>query len=509
MTKPIALRRHFCLGVLVVWLAVVSGCRFHRPRLSTLQVVQDEGVLTLDPDQRFEFANSVVAMNLYDSLVRFDSNMNLVPEAAVSWETPNDRTWRFTLRPGLHFQDGSPLTAADVVFTIHRVLSQKGSELTPLVAGITAVRAIDPQTVEVTTGTPNMLLLPRLAFIYILPKKLLEKEGDTVFFQHPIGSGPYRFVARRPDTIEVAAFHGFWGRRPSIQRVNFRYADSVQQQWAAVASGRPTILLDAPRAGWETHLKDGKFEFIIHSGLTVSYLEFNVTPRPGNPLADVRVREAVRLALDIPELIQKTLSGHDYPASQLVPPDVIGYNPAITIPGRNLTRARQLLAEAGYLHGFDLAFDEEVGSTSAFQTRLLDHLREVGIHVTIKSWPEKEFFDRMDKGLSELHIIGWSCASGDSAELLEACFHSRQKQLGRDNASGYSNPEFDRLVESLSSINNPARRVAVEQQAMAILMRDLPAIPLLIEEDRYVVTHDVQWHPRADAAIWLPEASLK
>lgn len=491
-------------------LAAAPSCR-PASDSAPLVVIQTSDVLTLDPNERFEVVTDTVAMNLFDPLVRYDAHMNLEPCLAERWETPTERSWRVHLRSGVRFHDGAPLTADDVVFTLRRALHRPDAETYPFLAGIEDVRALDPLTVEITTKEPTPLL-SRLSFIYILPGKRMEREGEKEFFQHPVGSGPYRFVSRRAgESIEVEAFPDYWQGRPTVRRAVFRAVARAEDQWKAVATTHPTVLLSAPRRGWAEHLKDGGLRLIERPSLTVIYLGMNVTPRPDNPLADIRVRRALRMAVDLRELVGRGTENHGFPASQFVPPDVIGYNSALAIPTPDRAGAKRLLAEAGYPNGLSLVIDDETGPPSPTLAEITRQLAEVGVRLTPRYWPKEAFFDRIDQGQSPLHITGWVCSSGESSELFETTFHTRVSggSLGRSNGIGYSNPEIDRLTEQMLTTIDPAARVELEKQAMAAVVADLPWIPLYIPEDRYALTPDVRWEPRADGEILLPEVRLQ
>lgn len=489
----------------------LASCRRIPAPPATLTVVQSSDILSLDPNEKFEVVTDTVAMNLFDSLLRYDAHMTLQPSLAKRWETPNDRTWHIHLRPGVRFHDGTLLTPDDVVYTLRRVLQRPDSELYTFLAGIDEVRVFDRDTVEIITRQPTTLLT-RLSFIYILPGKRLEREGEKEFFLHPVGTGPYRFVSRRPgDSVELEAFPDYWDGKPTIPRVVFRAVPRPEDQWRVATTSRPTLLLSAPRKGWAQHLKDPNLRLIERPSLTVSYIGLNVTPRPGNPLADLRVRQAIRIALDLKELVRRGAATHGFPASQFVPPDVIGYNPALTVASPDLAGARRLLAEAGYPSGLDLVLDTETGGRSPMVGEVLRQLAGVGIRVTPRAWTKEVFFDRIDRGLSDLHVSGWVCSSGESSELFETCFHSREARsgLGRSNGIGYSNPEIDRLTEQIMSTIDPAARVELEKRAMEIVVHDLPWIPLYVQEDRYAFTPEVSWEPRADGEVLLPEVHLR
>ena len=491
-------------------LAFLGGCARRSPR--ALTIVQSNDITTLDPNREFEVVNDIVAMNVFDPLLRFDRHMTLQPSLAVRWENPNDRTWRLHLRSGVRFHDGTPLTGEDVVYTIRRVLSHPDSELYPFFAGV--VRRIDspePDIVEIETEHPTPLL-SRLAFVYILPARLLERVGDAEFFRRPVGTGPYRFVAWKPgDRVEVAAWDGYWGGRPAVASALFRTVEAPEQRWVVAAREAPVIVLEGPRQKWDEHRKDRSLVLIARPSLSVSYIGLNVAPRPGNPLADARVRRALRLAIDQKELLRRGADNHGFPATQYVPPDVVGYNPAIPPPEYDPAQARRLLAEAGYPGGIDLPLDVEAPVATGFVRELGDELGRASIRAAPHSFSKEEFLRRIDDGRSIAHLAGWVCTSGESSELFETSLHTRGPAggLGRDNGTGYSNPALDRVIDQLVATIDPGGRVELEKRAMAIAVGDLPFIPLYVQEDRYVLTPDVAWEPRPDGEIFLPEVRLR
>lgn len=475
-------------------------------------VVQSGDITTLDPNRTFEVVNDIVAMNIYDPLLRFDRHMTLQPALAVRWENPNERTWRIHLRTDAKFHDGAPLTGDDVVFTIRRVLSHPDSELYPFFAGV--VRRVDSparDVVEIETEQPTPLL-SRLSFVYILPKARLERLGEDAFFRAPVGTGPYRFVDwRKGDRVEVAAFDAYWGGRPAIPSAAFRDVEAPAARWDLALRRHPTVVLEGPREGWDEHRSDRRLVLLARPSLSVSYLGINVTPSADNPLADVRVRRAIRLAIDLKELLRKGVANHGFPATQYVPPDVVGYNPALPPPPHDVAEARRLLAAAGHPGGVDLTLDTQIPVQTPMVVELVSELAEASIRVVPKFWGKEKFLDRIDQGTSRLYLAGWVCTSGESAELFESSLHTRTASagLGRDNGNGYSNPRLDRLIEQLVATIDPGARVDLEKRAMAEAIDDLPYVPLYVQEDRYVLTPDVVWEPRADGEIWLPEVRLR
>jgi peptide/nickel transport system substrate-binding protein len=237
----------------------------------------------------------------------------------------------------------------------------------------------------------------------------------------------------------------------------------------------------------------------------------NVTPGAANPLADLRVRQAIRLAIDLKELLRRGAAGHGFPASQYVPPDVVGYNPELPLPEYDPARARRLLADAGHPDGIDLPIDVQAPIETALVREIVDELGRASIRAAPRYLPKEQFLRRIEDGTSAAHLAGWVCTSGESAELFESSLHTRVAAggLGRDNGTGYSNPELDRVVDQLVGTIDPGARVELEKRAMAIAVADLPYIPLYVQEDRYVLTPEVAWEPRADGEIFLPDVRLR
>jgi peptide/nickel transport system substrate-binding protein len=309
----------------------------------------------------------------------------------------------------------------------------------------------------------------------------------------------------------MAASPDYWGGRPAVGRVRFRAVSSPQERWQVATSADPVILLEGPRQGWEEHLSDRRVRLIARPSLSVSYIGVNVTPRADNPLADLRVREAIRLSLDLKEVLSRGARNHGFVATQFVPPDVIGYNPSLAAPARDADAARALLAQAGHPGGLDLTLDEREDSQSPVVAEIVRELAESGIRLKVRNWKKAEFLERVDRGDFSLHITGWICSSGDSAELFESSLHTREPNggLGRDNGTGYSNPALDAMIEQILTTIDSGARIELEKRAMKIAVADLPLIPLFIQEDRYALSPDVVWEPRADGEIWVPDVTLR
>jgi peptide/nickel transport system substrate-binding protein len=472
-----------------------------RGRSDTLSVIWSGNVLSLDPNTEFEFASDTIAMNVFEPLLRLDQRLSFAPVLAESWDIADGRTWRFRLRKGVSFHDGTPLTAEDVVFTIERVRSSARSDLKPFLAGITSVRALDPSTVEVVSERPADLL-PALSFIYILPKASLEKAGEKKFFEKPAGTGPYEFVEQKPhERLVLRRFDAHRGPAPYFARAVFRHVKRSDDKWIAARDNAPAIILGPGRKAWNEHQKDRDFVLLSRHGISVQFLACNM--RPGSPLADVRVRRALRAAIDYEALSERVSGGQSFAASQLVTPDIFGFDPQLAVPAFEPGLAKTLLTKAGHASGLDLTLNTGEGP-DLLSDELIRQLGLAGVRVRRVPAPEGSFFRRLQDCEGDLHLSGWFCSTGDASELLVGTFTSGRVRT-RPTACGYGSAELDALVETAARTLDARERRALLQGAMRRLVEDLPWIPLLVSYDRYALTKGLAWEPRADGELFLPD----
>ena len=238
------------------------------------------------------------------------------------------------------------------------------------------------------------------------------------------------------------------------------------------------------------------------AGLRVLFLGLRVD-RP--PFSDPRVREAIDLAIDRTELVRRALGGRATVATQLVPPSIVGFEPALRLPRPDRARARALLAAAGHPRGLDVRLDgpsNRYVNDVAILAELARQLGEIGVRVTVNALDKRDFFPLIEGGRSRMHLLGYSCESGDAGDLLGALLHSSTGgALGSLNSLGLSDPELDRLIEAADRARtDPARahelRIAI---ARAAALR--AALPLHIQTEAVVLSRRLAWDPPLNMAI--------
>jgi peptide/nickel transport system substrate-binding protein len=447
----------------------------------------------LDPHLHDEVATHWVLDNVYDALVTFDADMHVLPALAAGWDNPDDLTWRFRLRPGVRFQDGRPLGAADVVTSLERARSHPQSKMSGYLVEMAAVRAIDPRTVEVQTRRPYPILLNKLTFIAIVPRDAPARIAK------PLGTGPYRFVSYTPGRrCELAAWKGAWSAGSELEpRVSIGFESDAAKRVERLTSGQADLVAELPSQDADRVSSAPGCAARSAGGLAVNYLQPRVDIAP---FSDRRVRRAISLAVDREALVRLMLHGRGAAAGQMVGPKVFGYAPEIRPPRRDLAAARQLLAAAGYPGGLDAVLEYRDGQDVA---PLRAQLAEAGIRLRPRPRQWSELYPRLLRGQVAFYYGSWQCSSGDASDLFDNKVHTRDpaRGYGDSNSNGYSNPALDRLIESSGATLNMNERRRILESGMRLLDADLPLIPLAVQFNLFGVRTGLAWAPRLDARI--------
>jgi len=470
---------------------------------ATLRIATAFDPQTMDPHAVALLYHSRVAFQVYDSLVHRDAAFKLEPGLATSWQMPNATTWRFKLRSGVIFHDGTPFTADDVVFSIGRAMaapSQRGFQL----KGVTAAKKVDELTVELVTEAPDAVLPEKLVFLPMMSKAWSEKHGvqkaqdfngkqETHAVRNANGTGAWRLERYEPDVRTVLKRHpGWWGRTDprngNVDEVRFVTIKSDATRLAALASGEVDLVMDPPYQDIGRLQRDERFTVVQTADIGQQYLTFDQARdeladsdvKGRNPFKDLRVRRAVAHAINVPLIIDKVLRGQARQTGAFLSPLVDGSPAELDRPlPYDPARAKALLAEAGYPNGFAVTLDcvnvawrENVCQAAAAM------LTQAGIRTTLRSSPTNQFFPKLSQGTASFVEYGWT-ASPDAWASLNALFRTFDRSgLGTFNAGRYSNPQLDVLIDNLRVEPDLTRRRAMVGVALRLIGDDLPYIPL-------------------------------
>ncbi|MCM2254903.1 MAG: ABC transporter substrate-binding protein [Vicinamibacteria bacterium] len=510
------------LGRIACLALFATACERPAPP-STLVILNDGDVVGLDPHRvGAVFQTHTVLANVYEGLVAFDAEMAMHPALAEAWSNPDDDTWDFRLRPGVRFHDGQALEAEDVVFSFRRALDGDRSLARTALGGVVDVQALPGGRVRLRTAEPDATLVARLRDVAVVSRRAIERQGEAALAERSAGTGPYQIVAHRPgEQVELRRFEGHWRGVPTIERVRF-VARSFGAADAEPLAARAPMLFWAPRDPALLRRARAEWEPRVGPGLGVSYLGFDLHgPRTsgvrlpagstGNPFLDVRVREAIALALDIASLPQRVAGGEALVARQLVAPVVAGFDGAAPAPRRDLEAARRQLAAAGFADGFEVDLDlrEQMAEYAA---PLVADLAELGLQVRPRTWPDDEFFARVRGGRASLYVLRFSCRTGDAQELLDRWVHSKDpaRGYGQANYSYDANPVpgLDDEIEELRPLIVPAERMAAVSAGLRRVGEARLAVPLLNEKTVVFADKALRWTPRADTFFLAAEVGV-
>jgi len=493
-------------------LALVSllgtGCRKSPPPASEISLSVPYELSTFDPHEKDLLSNVALLSHVYEPLVTSDASMAIRSCLAERWVSPDPLTWILTLRPGVRFHSGAPLTSADVVATFERVSGARNLEVSGYLMNVASVKALDEQRVEIRTKSPMSILLQKIRYMAIT-RKGVDPARETD------GTGPYRLSSPKPGpTFELTRHEEYWGRKPAFQRVTFRLKRTPDQALDDFLAGT-SPLVQANTRRVESALRGLTDVTILkQSSIFVKFLAFDVkrdeTPGvPGrkNPFRDVRVRRAVRLAIDRAKLAA-SLSSYAVPTSQPVPPFIFGFDPSIPETPYDAAKARALLAEAGLPGGFTVTLHtRQLLAESAGHLKAM--LAEVGIDVKVLALPDAEYFPALSRREGSMYLSRFGCPSGDVSDLLDKAIHTVEpaRHFGESNNGDYTNPELDRLIEESSGLAEMSQRRPVLQQIIRKVMDDAAFLPLYADLDVFLMRKVLSWQPRSDGYVFAFEVA--
>jgi peptide/nickel transport system substrate-binding protein len=462
-------------------------------------------VTTLDPHFFHLTSNTEIHKGIYSGLVTQDANMKVVPDLAMSWRTLDDMHWEFKLRPGVTFQDGSPFTADDVVFTYERARSVPNSpgSFLQYLKHVSKTTAADPLTVVVETDGPDPILLNELQNVWIVSRKngAGATTSDYNSGKAAIGTGPYRLVEWVPgDHITLARFEGYYGPKPDWDKVTYRAIVNDAARSAALLSGDVDLIASVPGNDLANVRGNGAFEVSTMQSNRCFFWTIDVDrdvspmvtdsdgkPMTRNPLKDVRVRLAMSKALDRNALVSRVMQGQGVPASQFMPDGVPGTSTELKPVAYDLDGAKKLLAEAGYPNGFGLT----VASTNdryindAAMTQAVGQMwSRLGLKITVATFPKAVYFPRAVKLEYSVLLSGNSTDTSEPLSQLAYLLGTfdASKAIGAGNYGRYSNPAFDQLIaQAYRTMDDGKRAALIAQAAERGIGHDVAVIPMLFQ----------------------------
>jgi peptide/nickel transport system substrate-binding protein/oligopeptide transport system substrate-binding protein len=501
-------RSHLLLAVLVVSTAcggTAAGGAGGDRRAARLVYYERSDPRSLDPALSTDVPTGEMVTLVFDGLTQFDPDGRLLPALADRWTArPDGRRYVFHLRAGVRFHDGTPLTARAVRASFLRVLSPatRGGRTWPLypIAGAedyatgraSDVRGLEPQgdsavaftLVEPLAIFPTFLAMPVAS---VAPVSVPADLG-----QHPVGSGPWRFVAwRHDDELVFARNADYWGGAPVADTLAVRIVPEALTRAAEFEAGRLSVV-EVPfgeTARWRAAHPDWLVE---KPALRVVYVALN--NRRG-PLADVRVRQALNQAVNVPELLATVYSGRGIAARGAIPPPLAGSDTTRAAYGFDPAAARRLLAQAGYPDGLRLELWRTAANAelSAVAQAIQSQLAGVGVRVDLIERDASSQREAARKGQTDMVILDWWADYPDADNFLYPLFYSGSAGPG-GNYAFYGDPGTDSLIRAARRTVDDGARARLYRRIDERVYRAAPWLYLWFPKDL--------WAHRPELAGW-------
>ena len=464
---------------------------------------------SLDPHITSSYSSFQILNNVLEGLTYYDDELNLVPWLAESWEQSEDGlTWTINLRQGVMFSNGREMTADDVKFTFDRLIDpETGSGNAQLVGPPeTQIEVIDDYTIAITHPEPFGIFPQSLGFnksTGIIARESLEDDGTI---NVPIGTGPFQISEVDGTTrILLTKNENYWQDGvPYLDAVEIEPIPDDTVRETALRGGEVDWVLAIAPQNFQMLTDDPDVVVATAPQLSYDYIGINLTREP---FTDVRVRQAIALALDRDQLCEAGYFGIcdaiQGPIGQ-GSPWYFGYAPY----GQDIDRAKELLTEAGYPDGFEMQLMPTVqyGETVRAAQVLQQQLAAVGIQAEIFAPEWSEWLELEGNFQYDAYICSWN-------GLIDADqYYYLQHHTGLVfNFTGYSNEEFDQLVDEGRSISDFDQRYEIYQQADQILVDDAPYVYMYNKKEIRAYSPQVQgFTVRPDQAnnfwtVWLSE----
>jgi peptide/nickel transport system substrate-binding protein len=468
---------------------------------TTLSIAYADPVSSMDPQLNNHAGDRSLALHFWDSIINSRDGGKLEPALAESWKALDDRTWEFKLRKDIKWQDGTPFTADDIVFSFQRARNVPGSvaSYAGALRTVESTTAKDPYTVVIKTNTPNPMLPLDIASIYVVGKNVGEKSRteDYNAGKAVVGTGPYKLVSYLPgDRAVFEKNPGYYGPKPLWDKVTYRFINNGAARTAALLAGDVDVIDKVAVTDVEKLKKTPSVSVYTYPGLRVLLLQptFKAGPNEfitdnagkplaANPLLDVRVRQALSMAINRKAIDDRVLQGTVTEANQWMPKGSFGYNPEVKDIPYSAEQAKKLLAEAGYPQGFQISIHvpgdrypqapETVQAVAQFWTR-------IGVKTQVQVVPWSVYSARATKNEYAVSVIAWGNGTGEAGYGLLQTLATPDAKRGRgaNNWGRYSNESVDKALDAATVEFDARRREAIFRHAAKLVTDDVGHIPL-------------------------------
>ena len=443
--------------------------------------------------------------NVYEGLVRRDAEMRVEGALAESWEPLGEDGWRFHLRDGVKFHDGSDFDAEDVLFSYERASSPE-SDTSSWFAVVSSVEIVDERTIDFLTTAPNPIFPDSISNFMIMDKGWAEandavrpnKETGNFATLNANGTGAFRLVERQPGLETVLErFDGWWGEATTnIDRATFTPIQNAATAVAALISSEVDVIEPVPiqdverlQAQEGVRVIEGVEARVIMLGFGHNHdtLKYGANAGDANPFQNLDVRRAAYQAVQVDAILATIMRGQAEAVSQLVTPTMRGYSTGLSDRlAYDVDAAKVALAEAGFADGFGFGLkcpNDRYLNDEAVCQAVVSMLAKVGLQAELDAMPVRNYWPELREGNFDMYLLGWSPGTFDAEHPIRflATTPNPDKKLGSWNFGGFSNARVDELLPQIQSEIDDAARQAMLDEATGTIQDEIAYIPLYVQ----------------------------
>lgn len=466
----------------------------------TLRIGFADPISSNDPQLNNHAGDRSLALQIFDSIVDRRDGKTLA-SVAKSWRTVDETTWEFTLRDDVLWHDGTPFTADDVVFSLERAKSVPGTvaSYAGRVRSIESFQTPDPHTLIIKTRGPAPNLLLDIGAVHLVSRHIgaTATTEDYNTGKAVIGTGPYKFVSSVPgDRWLLERWDQFYGQKADWQQVEYRFINNGAARTAALLAGDVDVIDKVSPTDLTKLRQSSDVAIHAHPGLRVLLIQPSFREGPNefitdhagkplaeNPLRDVRVRQALSVAINRQAIADRILQGVVTVANQDMPEGTLGYNKDLPTIPYDPSLARKLLTEAGFPEGFALtvhfANDRPPMAPETLQA-VAQFWSRVGIKVNLAAEPTPIYTARVRRNEYAVSVLAWGNGTGELGYGLVNVFatYNPEKGIGASNWGRYSSPVVDEALQQYTEEFDAERQAEILNRAAKAMYDDVGIIPL-------------------------------
>lgn len=456
---------------------------------------------SLDPQYPDDGNMRAVTNNVFETLVAIDGKtLQVIPQLATEWKNVDATTWEFTLRDNVKFHNGDAFTADDAVYSIQRILDPAfKSQIASNVSTIKEAKVLAPNKIQIITNGPDPILLKRLITLAIVDKKFVSANADKVVTE-PIGTGPYKVTGwNRGTDITATAFDGYWGTKPAIKNVKWRFIQEASTRLSALKAGEidfavnmlPEYIKELPQAKTENSVE-------------IYWIRFN---QLRGPMVKKEMRFAANIAIDRQALADSLFAGAASPApGQMAKPGFFGYSNSVQPYPFDKAKAKEMITAAGY-KGEVVELVSERGrwlKDGEITEAVAAMLTDAGFNVKIKFLSWQEWLDTLFTQ-AKAPAMQYSSSGNDFFDM-DRTYSSIVESKG--SQSVMKDADADAKIKAAREEMDATKRQAIYDELATKFYADPFGIPLLNLKDVYGMSKDLTWTPRQDSRVTVYEMSF-